>query len=88
MPEVRADVIPMPLCDDPLEQVSFFPKDEFSNVLVGENPDWVFSGASLCGVIAGTKGFDLAQVSKDFPQKSVLLFRIRGMRHPTLIFEG
>lgn len=68
-----SDCYPMPLCDDPFEQVSFFPKDEFSNVLVGENPDWVFSGASLCGVIAGTRGFDLAQMSNGFPQRSVLL---------------
>lgn len=63
----------MPLCDDPLEQISFFPKDEFSNIIVGENPDWVFSGASLCGAIIGTKGFDLSPVSKNLPQRSVLV---------------
>jgi hypothetical protein len=69
---------PMPLCDDPLEQISFFPKDEFSNIIVGENPDWVFSGASLCGAIVGTKRFDLAQKLADFPQRSVLLIPDSG----------
>lgn len=50
----------MPLCDDPLEQLSFFPReDRFSTVLVGENPDWVFSGASLAGLISVRMGYNL-----------------------------
>jgi hypothetical protein len=63
----------MPLCDDPIEQLSFFPTDDFSNIIVGENPDWVFSGASLCGAIIGAKGFDLAPISKELPPNSVML---------------
>jgi len=63
----------MPLCDDPIDQLSFFPRDNFSNIIVGENLDWVFSGASLCGVIMGSMGFDLAEISKDISQKSVVL---------------
>jgi len=63
----------MPLCDDPFDQISFFPTDDFSNIVVGENPDWVFSGASLCGAIIGAKGFDLAPISKELPPNSIML---------------
>lgn len=50
----------MPLCDDPWDQLSFFPKeDRFSAILLGENPDWVFSGASLAGLISVKFGYNL-----------------------------
>lgn len=53
-------VYPMPLCDDPLNQFSFFPKDQnFSTIFVGENPDWVFSGASLAGFLSSKLGYRL-----------------------------
>ena len=53
----------MPLCDDPLEQLTFFPKDlTFPTILVGENPEWVFSGTSLAGLISKELGFDLRAI--------------------------
>jgi hypothetical protein len=56
----------MPLCDDPLEQLKFFPREEkFSSIIVGESPDWVFSGSSLCGVIATRFGLQLCVHSSD-----------------------
>ena len=57
-----SDIFPMPLCDDPLQQVSFFPKKSYSGVFVGENPDWLFSGMSLAGLIASKWDFGI-QVS-------------------------
>jgi hypothetical protein len=47
---------PTPLCDDPLRQFSFFPKEKFSAIILGENPDWLFSGLALGGVISATTG--------------------------------
>lgn len=48
-----ASAFSMPLCDQPLDQFAFFPKGKaFSHIIVGENPDWVFSGASLAGLIS------------------------------------
>jgi hypothetical protein len=52
-----AGVFPMPLCDDPLQQSSFFPKEKVSAVVVGENPDWVFSGMSLAGLLSSKLHF-------------------------------
>jgi len=57
-----SDIFPMPLCDDPLHQFSFFPKESYSAIFVGENPDWLFSGMSLAGLIASKWGFGI-QVS-------------------------
>lgn len=43
----------MPLCDDPLQQISFFPQDDAGDhIVIGENLEWVFTGASLVGAIA------------------------------------
>ena len=72
----------MPLCDDPIDQISFFPADDYSNIIVGETPDWVFSGATLCGAIIGAKGFDLAPISKELPPKSVMLVSDSGEETP------
>ncbi|MFI5420014.1 MAG: hypothetical protein ACHQ1H_03515 [Nitrososphaerales archaeon] len=49
------DVKAIPLCDDPLEQASFFPEEDFLHIMIGENPDWVFTGASLAGVLMESK---------------------------------
>lgn len=55
-----SDVFSVPLCDDPLVQLSFFPKEErFSNMIIGESPDWIFSGASMCGLISAKLGMNL-----------------------------
>jgi hypothetical protein len=66
----------MPLCDDPQNQLSFFPrKENFACIVVGENPDWVFSGASLCGLIAaklGLKVMTSAQFSAE-PDSVILV---------------
>lgn len=53
------DVFAMPLCDDPLQQSSFFPKEKVSTVIVGENPDWLFSGMSLAGVLSSKLHFGI-----------------------------
>ena len=48
----------MPLCDDPLEQSSFFPKKRdgsFSHIIIGENPEWAFTGATLAGALAESR---------------------------------
>jgi hypothetical protein len=65
------DIFPMPLCDDPLQQSSLFPKEKFSAVIVGENPDWIFSGMSLAGLLSSKLHFrvqvssETASVSRD-----------------------
>jgi hypothetical protein len=59
------DKAPMPLCDDPLEQASFLPEGDFSHIIIGENPDWVFSGASLSGILAQTRGIALNVITQD-----------------------
>ena len=42
-----------PLCDDPVQQISFFPEDDaVDHIVTGENLEWVFTGASLAGAIA------------------------------------
>jgi hypothetical protein len=57
--------ISMPLCDDALTQISFFLKnEEFTSIIVGENTDWIFSGASLCGALSSKLGFDV-KISRD-----------------------
>jgi hypothetical protein len=59
LPEALArgatDIAPIPLCDDPKEQATFLPKGDFSHVIIGENPDWVFSGASFAGVLSQSR---------------------------------
>ena len=74
--------ISMPLCDDPLEQASFFPKDNFSHVIIGENSDWVFTGASLAGTLSESRKmrFCLFQDgdSIDFPESSIILVKDSG----------
>ncbi len=72
----------MPLCDDPLEQASFFPKEIYSNIMIGENPEWLFSGASLAGILSNSRkmhfGLFAEGESLDLPENSVILIRDSG----------
>ncbi|MGI0091926.1 MAG: hypothetical protein ACREBS_09470 [Nitrososphaerales archaeon] len=74
----------IPLCDDPLEQASFFRKgvESFYHVIVGENPDWVFTGASLAGVLAESHKlrFQLFQEGDSlyFKESSIILVKDPG----------
>jgi len=62
-------VFAMPLCDDPLQQLSFFPKEKVSAVVVGENPDWLFSGMSLAGLLSAKLHFGVRISSEPEPIK-------------------
>lgn len=55
----------MPLCDNPQNQSSFFPKAAFDLTVIGENPDWIFSGASLAGLIARRNHLEVKPYSED-----------------------
>jgi hypothetical protein len=72
----------VPLCDDPLEQASFFPKDSFSHVIIAENSDWVFSGSSLAGVLCESRKMRFCLftegASLDYPESSVILVKEYG----------
>jgi hypothetical protein len=76
-----SEVYSMPLCEDPLRQLEFFPKRErFSAVVVGENAPWVFSGAALGGVIAAALGWKLTfdAGTNTIPADSVVVVRDAG----------
>lgn len=72
----------MPLCADPLEQSSFFPKEDFSHIVIGESSDWIFTGSSLAGVLSESRKmrFRLFEDgdSFDFPESSVILLKDSG----------
>jgi len=78
----------VPLCDDPLEQSSFFPKEHFSHILIGENPDWVFTGSSLAGVLSESRKMQFCFFkdgdSIDFPERSVILVKDSGESPSTI----
>lgn len=43
----------VPLCEDPLQQLSFFPQEATTDhIIIGENPEWIFTGASLAGAVS------------------------------------
>jgi hypothetical protein len=74
----------MPLCDDPLQQISFFPEDDSGDhIFIGENLDWVFTGASLAGAIAQQRNKQLivcdASRTPDLSKGSVLLVTDSGL---------
>jgi hypothetical protein len=75
-------VVSLPLCDDPVKQAGFFPDENFTNVLIGENVDWVFSGASLLGVLVHERNLKgtLSTLHKDgkFPEGCVILVKDPG----------
>ena len=56
-----------PLCDNPQNQLSFFPKTEFDLTVIGENPDWIFSGASLAGLISARNDIGVRAYSSNHP---------------------
>ena len=74
--------VSMPLCDDPLEQASFFPKNTIFPIIIGENSDWVFTGASLAGVLAESRACNLLLLEKDayteLSDNSIVLVRDSG----------
>ena len=78
----------VPLCDDPLEQSSFFPKEHFSHILIGENPDWVFTGSSLAGILSESRRMQFCFFkdgdSIDFPERSVILVKDSGESPSTI----
>ena len=51
-----SSTVPVPLIDDPLRQAESIPKESFTHILVGESADWFFSGASLAGILARSRG--------------------------------
>jgi hypothetical protein len=75
----------VPLCDDPLEQASFFPKqgeNYYSHIIIGENPEWVFGGGSLAGILCESRKMRFRLFSAgeqtDFPENSIILVRDSG----------
>ncbi len=72
----------VPLCEDPVEQASFFPKENFSHYIIGENCDWVFSGSSLAGVLSESRKLRFCLfmdgTSLDFAESSVILVKDSG----------
>jgi len=74
------DIVAVPLCADPFEQASFFPHENFSYIILGENPDWKFSGASICGILAESRkiGLEICKPGsmnnvQDFSDNSLIL---------------
>lgn len=64
--------ISLPLCDDPLDQAKSLPTgDLYSHILVGENPDGPFSGASLCGALAALRKMDLSVIDRSSGSEAV-----------------
>jgi hypothetical protein len=49
-------VVPVPLFDNPLAQAKSFPASRFSSIIIPENLDGPFSGASLSGAISFLRG--------------------------------
>lgn len=75
--------ISAPLCDDPLQQLTFFPKEEMTgHVIIGENPEWIFTGASLAGAVSQRNAKRLIVCSTcdslDLSRRSVILVRDSG----------
>jgi hypothetical protein len=73
-------VFSLPLCDEPARQAEFFPKEEFTHIIIGESLDWVFSGASLVGVLAhkyNLKAYIAAKETK-YPERSLILVKDPG----------
>jgi hypothetical protein len=72
----------IPLCDDPLEQASFFPKEEFSHYIIPENSDWVFTGSTLAGILAESRKLRFCLFregdSVDLPESSIIVVKDSG----------
>jgi hypothetical protein len=77
----------VPLCDDPLEQASFFPRESkegnyYSHIIIGENPEWVFGGGSLAGTLCESRKMRFRLFTEggpiDFPEDSIILVKDSG----------
>jgi hypothetical protein len=81
-------VASLPLCDDPVKQAQFFPEEEFTHVLIGENLDWIFSGASLLGVFAHKRNMKAVLSTHynvgEFPRPSIILVKDPGENAGTI----
>ena len=81
-------VASIPLFDDPIKQADSLPSEPFDHILIGENEDWFFSGASLAGVLARSRKFrfTLAESSKitQYPSSSVIAVRDEGENSPNI----
>ncbi len=80
--------ISLPLFDDPLDQAKSFPVEGYySRIIVGENPDGPFTGASLCGALAALRkmNFELIDDHADMRtvrKEGILLVRAdEGVSH-------
>lgn len=73
----------IPLCDDPLEQASFFPRERFSHIIIPENSDWIFTGSSLAGVLSESLKIPFSLFSEgkslDYPESSIVLVKDSGV---------
>ena len=80
--------VPLPLFDDPLKQAQSFPDDTFSQIVIGENDDWLFSGASLAGILARSRGLKIALHDsghqQQFSEGSVIVVRDEGESTPSI----
>ncbi len=77
--------ISVPLCDNPVEQAKFFPQEKSNLILIGENPDGIFSGAALAGALSALRnipvhanypGHDAHQI--DSQKESILIVNDDG----------
>lgn len=73
--------VPIPLCDDPVLQASFFP-EHASSIIIGENSDWIFTGASLAGALAEFRGSKLHFLDigdqAELPNNSIIVIKDSG----------
>ncbi|MDG6923741.1 MAG: hypothetical protein JRN67_10670 [Nitrososphaerota archaeon] len=78
----------VPLCDDPLEQASFFPKEQFSHLVIAENSDWVFTGSSLAGILSESLKMHLRVFTQGnslaFPESSIILVKDSGVNSESM----
>jgi hypothetical protein len=77
-----AKVLPVSLCDDPFEQAMTLPKNNrWANVIIGENPDGPFTGASLSGALSAIWGWTLVldnsldKEPEPYPPSSIILVK-------------
>jgi hypothetical protein len=59
--------ISVPLCDTPYEQAKSFPEGN-SQIIIGENPDGPFGGASLAGALVALRGYPFRLWDEEKPE--------------------
>jgi len=75
--------ISVSVCDTPFEQAKTFPSGDFE-ILVGENPDGFFSGASLAGALVALRDYTFRVWDEERPEylgNSVVL--VKDLLSPT-----